>query len=67
MGPLSVSMTPCMPPELLAPAGTFGLPGPGELQAATQEAATHERRSARADLVSQDFADCSFEIRTERA
>src|SRR4029450_2307825 len=33
IGPLSVSMTPCMPPELLAPGGTLGLAG-GELQAA---------------------------------
>jgi hypothetical protein len=40
---LSVSMTPCRPPELLAPAGTFELPGPlaGALQPATHNRRTH--------------------------
>ena len=45
-GPLSVSMTACMPPELLAPAGTFGFPG--ELQPASHSATRNESTSDRA-------------------
>lgn len=41
MAPLSVSIVACLPPELFAPAGTFGLPG-GALQPAIHtKAAQH--------------------------
>jgi hypothetical protein len=39
-------MTPCMPPELFAPAGTFGLPGTAS-QAATVSNATMASELAR--------------------
>ena len=55
IGPLSVSITACIPPELLAPAGTLGLPGglaglPGfeELHAALHKVID---RAATPDLV----------------
>jgi len=44
-----------MPPELLAPAGTFGLPGPpggelgGELQPTSENRKTLRRSEERAD------------------
>jgi hypothetical protein len=45
IGPLSVSITPCMPPELFAPAGTFGFPCDA-LQALTASRATIASRRA---------------------
>ena len=48
MAPLSVSMVPCSPPELLAPDGTFGLPGDfsdDEPQPAINNATRHESSS----------------------
>src|SRR6187549_895193 len=39
MAPLSVSMTPCRPPELFAPTGTLGLRGPDAPHAASKQRA----------------------------
>ena len=46
MGPLSVSIVACRPPELLAPAGTFGFPDDEE-HAAIRSGTRHARTATR--------------------